>query len=432
MARREWVYMKKLFFILLISILLISCGNRRSPTGGPIDDVRPGINYTVPIEFEQITNSEIVIAFSKPMDKTSVMSGLNVSPAIIGKKFVWKKNTLSIQFSEPLPDDTNVVVFLNKSIKCERNNHFPDHQVLVFRNGKLNQNSLSGIINFEEDFYRGRDVNVTLLDSDSLLIFNKILHETNYRFDYLNDGRHTLNAFVDINNNNRFDFAVDASFSRSVVLPISQNININLAIADTVMPNVRTITSIYNNLVHIEFTKELASIPTIHIYNDTLGLAVNIIHREMIEKKLYLVTAPLDSMAYRIQIAPLTDKKGKVSDTLVLSFDSLALPDEAYPNILSIAPRNGTTTRERTPDIVLTFDKIMFVANIDITMREVETNRNISLRPVSNAGKRIVYRPTIDLTEFNSYQVVVSPTTSDNSGNLLLEEVASQFIVVGS
>jgi hypothetical protein len=423
--------MKNIIVILLFSILLISCGNRRSPTGGPIDDVRPGIIFTVPIEFEQIINNEIVIAFSKPMDKTSVMSGLNVSPAIIGKKFVWKKNTLHIQFTEDLPNDTNLVVFLNKSIRCERNNHFPDHQVLVFRNGKLNLNTLSGIINFEEDSYRGRDVNVSLLDSDSLLIFNKILQETNYRFDYLNDGMHTLNAFVDINNNNRFDFAVDASFSRTFVLPISQNININLAIADTVMPNVSYISSLYNNLVTLEFNKELASIPTIHIYNDTLGVRINIIHREMIDRTLYIVTTQLDTMIYRIQIAPLTDKKGKISQTLVASIDSKALPDKSNPNILSISPRNGTTIRDKVPDIVLVFDKIMFTDNISISLREVETNKNISLHPVSSAGKRIVYKPTLDLIEFNSYQVIVAPTTTDNSGNNLLEEVTSQFIVIG-
>ena len=418
------------FYILhfTLILLLVSCGNRRSPTGGPVDTIKPEILYTIPMEFEQIESNEIIIAFSRPMQRTSVMSGLHISPPQTNKRATWKRNNLHLRLDNDLRIDSNLLVFLNRSIRCERNNTFEDHQILVFRNGELQRNNLSGFITHDLPELADRDVNFTLLDSDSLVVFNKSISGNNFSFDYLNPGKYTLTAYIDRNNNNRFDFAIDPSYTTVFELPISHTIDMHLAVADTLMPNYSSISSPSNNQVNIVYNKDLLRPPHIVIHNDSTKTVIDIIHHEFLDNRSFLVTAPMDTLTHRIQIISLLDdKENETSRTS--SFFSNGRPDTLPPLITEIHPRNGTVINTVSPEITITFNKIMFANDISITLREIETNNNIHLRPIKSAGFTIIYQPIHNLREFNSYQLIVDQYTKDIVGNNLETELTIQFIV---
>ena len=423
--------LKRTFYALqfaLLLLLLISCGNRRSPTGGPVDNIRPEILYTIPLEFEEVDNNEIVIAFSKPMNRTSVMSGLNVSPPR-DKRLTWRRNNLHIRFSDNQLQDTNLLVSLNRSVRCERNNHLADHTLLVFRNGELQRNSFSGFVVFEDQGLADREINLTLLDRDSLLVFNTAFTGRNYSFSYLNPGRYSLNAFIDINDNNRFDFTVDPSYRTTFELPITHMINLQLAIADTVRPNVSRITSPANNQVSIRLNKEIARLPLVLIFDDSLATQINIIHKELKENYLFMVTSPMEAYAHRIQLVDLHDLRGNSNVSLVRSFDAGGGPDELPPKVTDTSPRNGNVINSLTPRLSVTFDEIMFIADISVTLREVETGQSIPLSPMNNAGFSINFQPLRNLREFNSYQFIIHKETTDSAGNSLNDDFVIQFIV---
>jgi hypothetical protein len=421
----------RIFSIILTLFLITACGNRRSPTGGPIDSVRPDILFTVPLEYEQITNNEIVIAFSKPMDRASVLTGLMINPPIINRRIVWKKNNLHIHINEPLADDTNVTVFLNRSIRCERLNTFADHTVMVFRNGILQQNSVSGNISFDDGDIYEHQINIILLDSDSLLVFHEIVSEPFYKFDYLNPGRHIINSFIDLNNNNRFDFGFDASFHSSFTLPIATNIDLQLAVIDTVKPRISSLTSPFNNFINVLFNKELYTTPDISISDDSTGVKIQIIHTELRDKELFIITSPLDTLEYKMVFSPLTDKRGNVSNEIIRTFETRNASDTNLPQITATSPRNGNVIRDKQPLISITFNKIMFATDIEIRLREIESNQNIPLRVNNNAGFTITYTPQNELREFNSYQLIIGNNTKDLNGNQMYEDTVVQFIVVG-
>ena len=420
---------KKRFFLFFIVIFIIACGNRRSPTGGPVDNIKPEIIYTTPLDFEQIVDNQIVISFSKPMDKTSVMNGLSFYPPIINKKMVWDKNTLKITMRENLKINTNLIMNLSKNIKCERNNSFENDQVFVFRNGELQNNKLSGLVVFEDKEDIGSEVSFSLLDKDSLLVFNKKITDLSYSFDFLNSGNYILNAFADKNKNNRYDYGIEPFFTTKFELPIKQMLNINLVIADTVKPNLKKINSLSDNQIILEFNKELARLPIIFIVDDSTANSPKIIFNELQGESLHIITSQQDSTRYRIQISGLIDKRGNEKNTIITFFDSKGISDEISPKVIESFPKNGAVFREQKPEFSVLFSEILFSDNVIITLTEFETNRNIALKSINKAGLKLRYMPLEPLKNFNSYILKISQDTADLSGNTLKEDFIVQFIV---
>ena len=422
---------KYILGVVAVVFLLISCGNRRSPTGGPVDNVRPVILHTTPLEFEQIEGNEIVLGFSKAMDRVSVMSGLHVNPAQLNRKIVWKKNDLHIIFGESLPADTNIILFLNKSIKCERGNFLEDHIVITFKNGELQDNKLSGYITINDTELVGKDLMATILDKDSLLVYHTVLSGTNFSLDYLNSGKHTLNTFIDLNNNNRFDFSIDASFSRVVELPTTQIINITPTIADTVRPNVRAVSAPFNNQISIEFNKLLAREPAIFVTDDSTHVRLAILHSEFVDKTLYMLTTQMDSTSYTVQVVGLLDQKGNENTRIERQFYANGLADTRSLTLTDFYPKNGNVLYVKSPTFSATFDKIVFAKDVVISLIEMETRQNLSLRALKETALTHEFVPERELREFNTYQFIIHKETKDTAGNEINEDIVVQFIVVG-
>ena len=414
---------------LLLLFLLISCGNRKSPTGGPVDLTKPTILYTEPLEFEQIEKNEIIIAFSKPMDKTSVMNGLTISPPTLNKKMTWKKSTLHIVFQDKLAQDKNIIINLSTTIRCERNNNLENDIMLVYRNGELQLNSFSGYIVVEDDIYQDKEIQISLLDSDSLLVFSRITEERAYRYEYLNPGKYSLISYIDYNNNRRYDFGTDPFAKTSFELPTTQTINIALTVADTVRPNVVNVTSPANNQIIVNFNKEIDRLPFLFIINDSTKAEVSVIYNEFVDKNLYLITTELDSSNYRIQFSDLNDKKGNNRPTVIRNFMSLGTKDTISPKILEVSPKNGSVVKTTQPEFTITFDKILFSESILLWIEEIETNTMIHLSTMDKAGFSFKYKPITPLKEFNTYQLIISIETCDMMGNKLEEDMIVQFIV---
>ncbi|MCL2062784.1 MAG: Ig-like domain-containing protein [Candidatus Cloacimonetes bacterium] len=432
---------RSLSFLLIFSILK-SCGNQRSPTGGPVDETRPEIAYTIPLEFEPIENNEIIIAFTKLMDRTSVINGLVVSPNNVNKRLSWKRGNLHIQFTENLPEDTNVKIFLNQSIRCDRNNTLEEHIIMTFRNGELQRNSISGYIFFEDydaianSFVSTAEISqlsetlISLLDQDSLLIFNRNISEENYYFEYLNAGNYTLRAFIDSNKNNRYDFGIDPFFRTNFDLPTTEQININLVVADTVRPNLSNILNPTNNQLVLNFNKPLVEMPFVRIIDDSTNTSINILHQELVDTQLFVVTTQMDTLTYRLQVGGLLDRRGNERQTVTNYFDSQSLSDTTNPSIVESFPRNGSVINSLLPEITFLFNKIMFNANVSISLREIESEQLIPLYSINNAGFTLRYIPQNELREFNSYRLVLHEETSDIVGNEIEEDFVVQFIVI--
>jgi hypothetical protein len=470
-------------FLIFTLLAIASCGNRKSPTGGPVDNEKPEIIFTEPLELEQIENNEVTIAFSKRMDKNSVESGLYINPPITNLKYIWDKNEVTVRIYEDLKDNTNYQFYLSKSIKCSRNNNLNENTSFTFRNGELQANKLSGYISFDDedlrtlDFSEIKNINISLRDNDSLLVnekeiqFSKSLIATNnenlfntvnsYVFDYLNPGIYYLTAYADINADNKYDFGKDSFFYSELTIPTLQLLNIHLAVQDTVKPDLKSIKAENINKIVLEFNKELAISsnvdirPSVFIFNDTLNTRVDVIYREHKDNKLHLITSKLDSMIYRTQISGLIDRRGNQKSTIIAYLESQGNPKNDTVRVIDVYPKDGSVVEDLNPEIRINFSDIVFYNSYDSADNEInlvfdfietETKSKIPFDVIKDKGFEIVLKAKKALTAFNSYTFIIKNESQDINGNQLrLEEsnfeifnnmddyiYKSQFIVIDS
>ncbi len=77
------MFQNKLYLTsLLILLLLASCGHKKTATGGKVDNVKPEIVNINPQQLENISEGVIEVTFSKPIDRTSILSGVTIYPTI--------------------------------------------------------------------------------------------------------------------------------------------------------------------------------------------------------------------------------------------------------------------------------------------------------------------------------------------------------------
>lgn len=99
----------KIIYFLLISILVCalfeSCATIVAPKGGPKDTIPPIItNYEPQNNTINYKNNNIILEFSKFMNKSKVIENIFISPSI-PIKFNWSKKTLEIVFTKALQED---------------------------------------------------------------------------------------------------------------------------------------------------------------------------------------------------------------------------------------------------------------------------------------------------------------------------------------
>jgi len=423
------IFLLQIIFVLILLVSFSQCGNRRGPTGGPIDHTLPEILYTDPLEFEQIQNNEIVIAFSKPMDKLSVFNGINVHPATTPKKINWKRNTLHIIFTENLPVNQNVIVFFNQSIKCEHNNFLEKSQIFVFKNGELQKNSLFGQIEFADDYITPGITKITLLDKDSLLVFNDEIANLTYRYDYLNKGKHSLVAYHDLNNTNQYQFGIDPFFKSVFELPLVQPIDISLAVVDTVTPNIIDLETKHHNQIIVEFNKELSKIPEISVINDSTHVLVNILFADIIKNQLYIVMTDLDTTFYTLKVSEIYDKKGNFRSIVEKPFSHRSSFFSPAFQVTDSSPKKGTVVKETTPKISVSFNDLVFQKDIIMSLVEIETGLTIPIEFNNRSGLTINFAPQNKLQEFNSYLLTIHKETVNTGGNSLDNDYLIDFII---
>ncbi|MBM2813540.1 MAG: Big 5 protein [Ignavibacteria bacterium] len=121
--------------LTLLAIIIFSCANPQSPSGGPPDKTPPEIE-----EYEPANNSlnfqgnSIRIQFSKYMDRNSISENIFISPS---KKYSlsWSRRELEIEFLESLDTNTTYTVSLGTDIADSKGNKPTESFNLTFSTG---------------------------------------------------------------------------------------------------------------------------------------------------------------------------------------------------------------------------------------------------------------------------------------------------------
>ncbi len=423
--------MKQVFNLVLIlsSIFIFSCGSRKSPTGGPLDNDKPELLTSLPAEFSDITGSQIELTFSKHLDKSSVTKGLYIYPPIIDKKISVEKNRVLIRINEELLPNTNYFVTLTTRIKDVRGNALAKNQSLVYASGELQRNRLSGIINYEQQADRALPVQINLFGPDSLQILSKTLEGGAFAIDELNQSLHIYRAFIDKNLNGTYDFGVEPWAEGRLQVRGVTSTEINLAYADTVLAKISSIQPVHSRELRVNFSERVSSLGNVSIQKPD-GSYLSIVASHLDGDVLRIVTEPQLAVNYTLVLSQVRDLKANENRLAKQVFFGSSTPDAIAPSVISSIPRNGTSVASLRPELILNFSEIIDPSTISLELLSADLSQNISFERLPSSPLQLRIKPTTNLTANRSYILKVSKTLGDYSGNTMTQNYDLNFLVL--
>ena len=422
----------KVFLLLISSIILVNCGNAKSPTGGPKDIIQPEITNIFPEEFQDINNATIEIVFSKPIKRSTLLSGFKTYPSIDKKKISWDRSILKIAIKDSLKKDTNYYFTFSQEIKGEHNNTLDKEYIFTFRSGKLHQNTLQGKFIYSDEDDKNFSVSTTLSSIDSTVIFQKEFTKNEFSFDYLNPDSLIFRAFIDKNGNKKYDQQTEP-FCRKFVSPQKITlIPIELVYVDTLKPKLKKISVLSNSLLDLEFSENIneLTLPIISIVDSLIDKQIPIIVSEKNDNHLQLIVNELDTLKYSVKLPLFSDFADNVNSVEEYMFDGTTIQDTLSPKILRLEPENGQMVMNEKPELKVTFSEIILAKDFHASLISAETKKEIKLNHKKMNSKEYILVPQENLTNYNSYRFKILKSTSDFAGNEIEQEKENKFIII--
>jgi len=417
--------MKRFLFFFLTLFLVIGCGHRKNPTGGKKDTIKPEIVTISPEEFSDLTDQNIEIIFSKPIERSTIYSGLYIYPSIQKKKFKWDKNILTIKILEKLEKDTNYFVTFTTRIQGEHGNDLDQEYTYIFASGELSENRISGSIEFELIEDEKLPVKCTFMAADSTFIFNREITASTFAFENLNNIDHIIEAYCDKNRSNKYEYGKEPYFYLKIPAEKFTSANLEMSYSDSLNPELKSANAFWNNQIEIIFSESVKELQHISLNStDSIPEPLNIVAKVLKEDRILILTEPMDTLKYEVKIIGLSDLKNNIADTLSIVMDSNALIDSIPPIVVSNAPRNGATVNEYQPIIKFTFSEIILENNFEAKLIETESSQEISLKiissnsdiykliPLQKLKNYTTYNLSVDVNDLNVNHIPVTHTTS--------------------
>ena len=427
MNKKNFKYSLNLL-ILLLSIALIGCGSKGSPTGGKKDTIKPEIIVVNPDQFSDISDTEIEITFSKPIKKNSILTGISIYPPILSKKFIWDSNILTIRIQEELQDSSNYFFHFNKNIKCTHGNALDKEYDFVFHTGSLNQYSVEGLIEYEENSDFGSDITMNIFSADSTFIRRETAKAYYFAVKDLNPTAYEIRAFIDKNENERYDANKEPFARQYIPYNIAERPTLNLAYQDTVKPKIRKHIIYNSSAIEIEFTEKINTPENIVIYQDSTEIELPIIAQSFNGEVLKLLVSEQDTLRYKIQFEEIADFKGNINENPSLLFSGTTIQDTIPPEVISTYPRTGSTISTLKPKLKIEFDEIILAKDFTSVLYEVETNKTVQTELLESDSDFYLLTPNGSLNNLSSYRLEIN--FSDSKGNRASDEYQLLFIPI--
>jgi len=424
--------MKKLISEIIIVILLASftsCGHKKNPTGGRKDTINPEIVSIYPDEYSDISDSNIEVIFSKPIERSTILSGIYIYPPILQKKYSWDGNILTIKILEDLEEDTNYYFNFTNSIKGEHGNFLNSSETFIFAYGQLNSYRISGNLLFEDEQDKNKPVNITLLTADSTKIFSKIVTGSKYVLEDLNSEEQILRAFTDVNSNDKYEQASEPFFQK-LIDPVKEPLqDIYLAYTDTLKPQLKSVTVFNNQNVDLKFTEPVESISNITITStDSLSITLDVVSYFLENEDLIMLTAPQDTTQYKLYVEDILDPKNNLTKLDSIVFDGSAKQDTIPPEVISSKPRTGSSVNTILPKLSVEFSEIIMEEDVNANLIEIETGKKEPIVILKSNSKHYIFASQHKLNNYSSYRFDLN--VSDVSGNKLIKPLEIIFLPI--
>lgn len=412
-----------IFYLIATLVIVAGCGNRRDPTGGPVDVVKPEVLACVPAEYGDLGKGSLEITFSKPLDKNSIANSIYIYPPVEGKKISLDGNTLKLKITETLKKDTNYFVTLTTRLKDQRGNALAKNQTLVFKSGELQDNRIAGTIKYENPQDMGLPVDISLFAADSLLVLSKQIIGGAFTIDGLNPQKHLLKAYIDKNLNSRYDYGLEPYCEGWGDGSKISTLELEMAYADSSLPRISKLVQLSDRELRVELSEPIKSYKTLQINGKSSpDIAFDILEQD----KITVLCSKLDSLEYTLLITDAMDNKGNKADKLESKFRYAAQPDTIAPAVSWSNPRNGASVNSLNPILELYFSEVIPGENLKVKL--YAGTKEIAVKQLSATGRVHRFQAVKELDNYKAYTLKVLPETRDFSGNKMKNGFDLQFL----
>ncbi|TYB71800.1 hypothetical protein ES676_12370 [Bizionia saleffrena] len=228
-----------LLFVAVIGLIIASCANRGSPSGGEIDSIPPEIVRSFPANYStNFKAKEIKIYFNEYIKIKNLSKQLIISPPMDTAPEITPLGSASkyitIKINDTLkPNTTYAFNFGNSIVDNNEENPFTYYRYVLSTGDYIDsltvKGSIKNAINYESDTF----VSVVLYEvndaySDSLIlkrtpdyITNTLDSTTNFTIENVKAGTYMLRALKDANSDNKFQQKTDkiAFYETSISVP---------------------------------------------------------------------------------------------------------------------------------------------------------------------------------------------------------------------
>ncbi len=289
--------------------LIIACAQFVQPTGGNKDEIQPKLMNSIPTsEQKNFKEKTIRLEFDELVDVTSLRQELLIIPETEGTYDIKSKsNTVILKFDKAFKDSTTYTLNFRKGIKDLNERNESRNLKLVFSTGSsIDSLKIGGNIRSLLTNQPILDAHVALYKlQDSLELkktkpnyFIKTDSNGNYQFENIKSGKYRIYAFMDKNNNLKYDTKTEAIGFRNDTINLNKNFsNLNLLLSNAnnetpkrqkVIPRADDFIILYDKNIKsfdVKFENKNDSIPyygeekELKFYNSTLRtdtLQVNI------------------------------------------------------------------------------------------------------------------------------------------------------------
>lgn len=214
--------MKTSYNTLLFLVLLLffgSCARPIPPTGGPPDRRGPRVVETVPEN--GTTNFEgdaVRFYFDEFIDRNSVRQNVNIEPDLaIEFEVSFGRKSATVEFIDPLPDSTTVIIRLGTEVSDTRNNNMASPVNLAISTGDiLDDGSVVATIINAEDGQKESGNRVFLYRtpadfSERAIYMAETDTSGSIEFSYLSEGNYQAIWIDDINRSRSWDVNREAA-----------------------------------------------------------------------------------------------------------------------------------------------------------------------------------------------------------------------------
>lgn len=426
----------KLFYLFVgLSILYSSCATPIAPTGGPSDNDGPVLEFTDPetgtTNFE---GNSFEFQFDEYINRTSIREAITVEPDLgIDYEVSWKRKNMFIEFEEPFPDSTTIIIKLGTEIRDTRNNKISSPITLAISTGDvIDSGEISGKVRLAETG-RAADEQRILLYRQPVDLTKRANYQAqtdtsgSFTFSYLAEGTYKALLVDDRNRNKIWDPGMETAYPFykefiNLEKAGSDTLDVIYTVReDTTKPVLQGVGLFSQNRMRFRFSEDIQLTESSEILiSDSLGNDYASAYPLYVSPKEQFVLFAqssdplLEEVAYSTQLSGITDMGGNEPDSAVFDFTGTAQEDTTRQRIISDNGQNGLT---QTDDFIVTYAAPVSESEITDSVVVIEGDVDFDDWPeITTERNKLRISPQQEWIEDVNYQFLVwNPVTQRRS-----------------